>query len=167
MDVVRSSVSRIGGSVTIDSRSGEGATVEFGLPFSVMMSHVMTVEAGGQTFGIPIDAVVETIRVPLGSMAGVGAAKAIAHRNRTLPIFELSDLLQTPACMPPGGEAVIVVTTFGGLWGGIRVDRLGERLEVMLKPLDGILTGIRGITGTTIMGDGRVLLVLDMGEILA
>lgn len=167
MDVVRSAVSRIGGSVTIDSRSGEGTTVEFALPFSVMMSHVMTVEAGGQTFGIPIDAVVETIRVPLGSMAGVGAAKAIAHRNRTLPIFELSDLLQTPACMPPGGEAVIVVTTFGGHWGGIRVDRLGERLEVMLKPLDGILTGIRGITGTTIMGDGRVLLVLDMGEILA
>jgi two-component system chemotaxis sensor kinase CheA len=130
------------------------------------MTQVMTVEAGGQTFGIPLDAVIETIRVPITALSAVGAAHAIAHRERTLPVFELAPLLHAPARTRADDEAIIVVTTFGGQWGGIRVDRLGSRMEVMLKPLDGLLSGLPGITGTTIMGDGRVLLVLDMGEIL-
>ncbi len=166
MDAVRTAVGRMGGAVSIESDQGQGTTVRFSLPFSVMMTQVMTVEAGGQTFGIPLDAVIETIRVPVSTMAGVGAAHAIAHRNRTLPIFDLANLLQVRAPAHDGNDATIVVASFAGQWGGIRVDRLGERMEVMLKPLEGLLAGVPGITGTTIMGDGRVLLVLDMGGIL-
>ncbi|HEY0963669.1 MAG TPA: chemotaxis protein CheW, partial [Pseudomonadales bacterium] len=95
------------------------------------------------------------------------AAHAIAHRNRTLPLLELGQLLQVGTEAPQAGEALVVVVTFGGQWGGIRVDRLGERMEVMLKPLEGLLSGMPGITGTTIMGDGRVLLVLDLAEVLS
>ncbi len=58
------------------------------------------------------------------------------------------------------------ITTVAGQLGGLRVDRIGERLEVILKPLDGLLSGMPGITGTTLLGDGRVLLVLDIGELL-
>jgi two-component system chemotaxis sensor kinase CheA len=169
MDAVRMAVGRIGGTVTLDSRQGQGqgTTVRFSLPFSVMMTQVLTVEAGGQTFGIPLDAVIETIRVPVSAVAAVGTAHAIAHRNLTLPVFELTRLLQVRApAAEDTTEAVIIVISFLGQWGGIRVDRPGERMEVMLKPLDGLLSGIPGITGTTIMGDGRVLLVLDLAEML-
>ncbi|MES2605706.1 MAG: chemotaxis protein CheA [Pseudomonadota bacterium] len=166
MDAVRTSVGRVGGSVSIESRAGQGTTVRFSLPFSVMMTQVMTVEAGGQTFGIPLDAVIETIRVPVNTLIGVGAAHAIAHRNRTLPVFELANLLHVQSPAVANDDAIIVITSFAGQWGGIRVDRIGERMEVMLKPLEGLLGGVPGITGTTIMGDGRVLLVLDLGEIL-
>lgn len=167
MDAVRTAIERIGGSVTLTSEPGRGTHVRFSLPFSVMMTQVMTVEAGGQHFGIPLDAVIETLRVPTSELARVGAAYAIVHRNRTLPLLELGQLLQRSAAATDGTEALIVVVTFAGQWGGIRVDRLGERMEVMLKPLEGLLSGMPGITGTTIMGDGRVLLVLDLAEILS
>jgi two-component system chemotaxis sensor kinase CheA len=167
MDAVRTAVGRIGGIVTLHSESGQGTRVRFSLPFSVMMTQVMTVEAGGQRFGIPLDAVVETLRVPVASLARVGNAHAIAHRDRTLPLLELGTLLNTGAAALETDEALVVVVSFAGQWGGMRVDRLGERIEVMLKPLEGLLSGLPGITGTTIMGDGQVLLVLDMAEILS
>ena len=166
MDAVRSAVERVGGRVTIDSRPGLGATIKLLLPFSVMLTHVMTVEAGGQMFGIPFDAVVETLSVPTEHIVGVGAAKAIVRRNRTLPIFDLASLLEVRNQREGGGEALIVVATVAGHLGGLLVDRLGERIEVMLKPLDGLLAGLPGIAGTTIVGDGRVLLVLDLSEVL-
>jgi two-component system chemotaxis sensor kinase CheA len=61
----------------------------------------------------------------------------------------------------------VVVVQAGGQLGGLRVDRLGERLEVMLKPVTGLLGGAAGIAGTTLLGDGRVLIVLDLAELLA
>lgn len=166
MDAVRTAVERVGGRVTIDSRSGLGATVKLLLPFSAMITHVMTVEAGGQMFGIPLDAVVETVGVPAETIMGVGAAQAVVRRNRTIPVFELAGLLQVREQRHDSPEAVIVVASIAGQLGGLRVDRLGERMEVMLKPLDGLLAGLPGIAGTTILGDGRVLLVLDLTEVL-
>ncbi len=166
MDAVRSAVERVGGRVTIDSRSGLGATVRLLLPFSVMLTHVMTVEAGGQMFGIPFDAVVETLSVPAEQILGVGAARAIVRRNRTLPVFALADLLEVRDQRRAEREALIVVASVAGHLGGLLVDRLGDRMEVMLKPLDGLLAGLPGIAGTTILGDGRVLLVLDLPEVL-
>jgi two-component system chemotaxis sensor kinase CheA len=63
-------------------------------------------------------------------------------------------------------EATVVVARVEGQFGAVRVDRLGERMEVMLKPLDGLLSGMPGIAGSTLLGDGSVLLVLDLGELL-
>ncbi|MDY6948322.1 MAG: chemotaxis protein CheA [Pseudomonadota bacterium] len=166
MDAVRNAVERVGGRVSIDSRAGLGASVKLLLPFSVMLTHVMTVEAGGQLFGIPFDAVVETLSVPTEHISGVGAAMAMVRRNRTLPLFELASLLEAQTPPRGGREALIVVATIAGHLGGLLVDRLGERMEVMLKPLDGLLAGLPGIAGTTILGDGRVLLVLDLPEVL-
>jgi two-component system, chemotaxis family, sensor kinase CheA len=166
MDAVRTAVGRVGGRVSLNSRAGRGTTVRFTLPFSVMMTHVMTVEAGGQMFGIPLDAVVETIRVPVESIVGVGTAQAIVRRDRTVPVFELANLLRLRPAAPDAREALIVVASFAGQLCGIHVDRIGERTEVMLKPLDGLLTGISGVIGTTILGDGRVLLVLDLDGVL-
>jgi two-component system chemotaxis sensor kinase CheA len=166
MDAVRSAVERVGGRVSIDSHPGESTSVTMTLPFSVMMTHVMTVEAGGQMFGIPLDAVVETIRVPTRDISGIGAAKALVHRDRTLPIIELSKVLSVQNHDQAVNEVVIVIAAIAGSLAGIQVDRLGERMEVMLKPLEGLLADVPGLTGTTILGDGRVLLVLDLGGVL-
>jgi two-component system chemotaxis sensor kinase CheA len=166
MDAVRTAVERVGGRVAIESRSGAGTAVKLMLPFSVMLTQVMTVEAGDQMFGIPLDAVVETVSVPTEHIVGVGAAQAIVRRNRTIPVFELAGLLRRRELRQDSGEATIVVAAVAGQLSGLRVDRLGERMEVMLKPLDGLLAGLPGIAGTTIVGDGRVLLVLDLAEVL-
>jgi two-component system chemotaxis sensor kinase CheA len=166
MDAVRTAVGRVGGKVSLESRFGRGTTVRFTLPFSVMMTHVMTVEADGQMFGVPLEAVVETIRVATDTIAGIGTARALVRRNRTIPVFDLGNLLRVRETVHSEQQAIVVIVTFAGQLAAIQVDGLGERMQVMLKPLEGLLSGIPGITGTTILGDGRVLLVLDLEEAL-
>jgi two-component system chemotaxis sensor kinase CheA len=156
----------MGGRVGIESRVGAGTVVRLTLPFSVMMTHVMTVEAGEQMFGIPLDAVVETVRLPMNAIGAIGTAKAIVHRDRTIPVFELANVLRVPGGAHTGDEAIFVIASVAGHLGAIQVDRLGERMEVMLKPLEGLLADLPGLAGTTILGDGRVLLVLDLGGVL-
>jgi two-component system chemotaxis sensor kinase CheA len=165
MGAVRTAVSRLGGHVEVRSAAGNGTTVRFTLPFSVLVTQVMTVEAGGQTFGIPLDAVVETIRVPKASIFPVGAAQAIVLRDRTVPLVRLTQVLAQHVA--EGDEAgPIVIARVDGELGALQVDRVGERMEIMLKPLDGLLSGLPGIAGSTLLGDGSVLLVLDLGELL-
>ena len=166
MDVVRSSIERLGGRVSMESRPGAGATVRFTLPFVILVSRVLTVEAGGQLFGIPLDAVLETVRVPRTDIKPIGAARAVVLRHRTVPVIDLASALGEPAKPSAPDEANLVVVSAGGNLGGLEVDRLGERLDVMLKPMGGLLSGLPGIAGTTLLGDGRVLLVLDLQELL-
>ncbi|MGH8269906.1 MAG: chemotaxis protein CheA, partial [Steroidobacteraceae bacterium] len=82
MDVVRRAVERIGGHVSVASVPGRGTNVRLSLPFSVMMTHVMTVEAGGQMFGLPLEAIIETIRVPQAAISRVGTAPVVIVRDR-------------------------------------------------------------------------------------
>ena len=165
MDAVRTAVNRLGGHVYASSVAGLGTTVRFTLPFSVMMTHVMTVEAGGQKFAIPLDAVVETIRVPRNAIFAVGAAHAIVLRDRTIPVVRLAHALGT-ASQDDGDQAPMVIAKLDGDFGALQVDRIGERMEIMLEPLAGFLGAVPSIAGSTLLGDGSVLLVLDVAELL-
>lgn len=166
MDAVRTALGRIGGRATVATRPGLGTTVRFALPFSVMVTRVMTVEAGGQVFGIPFDAVVETVQRARADIAAVGSAHAFTLRDRTVPLIGLAHALGRGAAAPEPVVANIVVTEAGGLLGALEVDRFGATLDVMLKPMEGMLAGMRGIAGTTLLGDGRVLIVLDVQGLL-
>jgi two-component system, chemotaxis family, sensor kinase CheA len=166
MDAVRTAVKRLGGQVEASSVAGKGTTVRFTLPFSVMMTRVMTVDAGGQKFGIPLDAVVETLRVPRESIFAVGAAHAIVLRDKTIPLVRLAQVLGAGSKADGGEAAPIVIARVDGDLGALEVDRIGERMEIMLKPLDGLLGGLPSIAGSTLLGDGSVLLVLDVAELL-
>lgn len=166
MDAVRNAVERLGGRVAVDSTFGSGAVVRFVLPFTVMMTRVMTVECRGQSFGIPLEAIVETVRVPRHAIVPVGGAQVFVRRDRTIPIIDLSQALHGNARPATTGEANLVVASVLGQFGAVEVDRFGERLDVMLKPMEGLLAGMPGIAGTTLMGDGRVLIVLDLQELL-
>jgi two-component system chemotaxis sensor kinase CheA len=171
MDAVRIAVERMGGRVTLQSRTGEGTTVRFALPFTVMMTAVMTVEAGGQMFGIPLESIEQTLRLSRDRISPVGAARAFVLRERTVPLIDLAQTLGRPPTserrLADGDDgANVVVTLAAGQWAGLEVDRVAERMDVMLKPLDGLLAGMHGIAGTTMLGDGRVLLVLDLQALL-
>jgi two-component system chemotaxis sensor kinase CheA len=165
MDVVRTSVERLGGRVSVSSRPQHGTIVHFALPFTVMMTQVLTVEAAGQVFGVPLDSVIETVRVSRDAIAPIGAARALVLRNRTIPVIDLARALGRESAAS-AGEATVLIVAVAGHWGGLEVDRLGERLDVMLKPPEGLLAGVPGIDGTTLLGDGRVLIVLDLQQIL-
>jgi two-component system chemotaxis sensor kinase CheA len=166
MDAVRTAVERLGGRAEVASRIGEGTTVRFILPFTMMMSRVMTVESAGQMFGIPLEAILETVRLPREAVSGIGTAHAFVLRDRTLPLIDLAEVLGEGGAEDLPGEVTVVVVSASGQLGGLRVDRLGERMDVMLKPMEGLLAGAFGMAGTTLMGDGRVLIVLDLQELL-
>jgi two-component system, chemotaxis family, sensor kinase CheA len=164
MDAVRDSIERLGGRVRLETRAGAGSTVRFVLPFSVMMTRVMTVEAGGQWFGIPLDAVIETVHVRREEIRSVGHAHAFMLRNQTVPLIGLAATLGW-AKAESSSDATVVVASSGGVLGGLEVDRLGTRMDVMLKPAEGLLSTSPAIAGTTMLGDGQVLLVLDVQEV--
>jgi two-component system chemotaxis sensor kinase CheA len=166
MDAVRSAIERIGGRVKVRSQVTVGTTVRFTLPFSVMMTRVMIVEAAGQAFGVPLDAVSETLQIPRDRIIPIGAAQAFVLRGRTVPLVTLARALEIDRDTGISPVANIVVVEFGGQLGALEVDRFGQRLDVMLKPMDGLLAGMTGVAGTTLLGDGRVLIVLDLEELL-
>jgi two-component system, chemotaxis family, sensor kinase CheA len=165
MDSVRTAVERLGGTVMLQSRTGVGTTVRLTLPFSLMMTRLMTVEVAGHAFGIPLDNVVETTIVSRGTIVPIGSSRAFVLRDRTIPLIDLADTLELARDVLAQERAKVVIVSAAGQIGGLEVDRLGERLEVMLKPMEGLLSGMRGIAGTTLLGDGRVLVVLDVQEI--
>jgi two-component system chemotaxis sensor kinase CheA len=165
MDSVKTAVERVGGHVGVESHSGRGTVIRLNLPFTVMMTRVMTVETAGQVFGFPLDTVVETAMVPRNRLIPVGKGSAFVLRDRTVPLIDLAESLGLPGSDRANGETKVVVTSAAGQIGGIAVEKLGERMDVMLKPMDGLLSGMRGVAGTSLLGDGRVLIVLDVQEL--
>jgi two-component system chemotaxis sensor kinase CheA len=166
MDAVRSAVARLGGQVEVETRPGAGTRVLFRVPFTVLMSQVLTLEAGGQVFGIPMEIVVETVRLSHDRIVRVGAAEAFVLRDRTIPLINLPDALGLPREPLDDSCANLVIVAANGQLAALEVDRFGDHLEVMLKPKDALLAGLRGIAGTTLLGDGRVLIVLDVKDLL-
>jgi two-component system chemotaxis sensor kinase CheA len=166
MDAVRTGVARLGGQVEIRTAAGRGTTVRVTLPFSVLVTQVMTVEAGGQLFGIPLDAVMETLRVEPDRIFAVGAAHAIVLRDRTIPLVRLAEVLGSRASGQADDSGPIVIAQLDGQLGGVQVDKIGERMDIILKPLDGLLSGVPGLAGSALLGDGGVLLILDLAEVV-
>ncbi len=168
MDAVRTAVERMGGRAVLESRPGSGTVARLILPFTVMMTRVMTVKAGAQLFGIPFDSIVETVRVAPDRVVAIGAARAVVIRDTTLPLVNLAETLGGPSVGgdPSRPDATVVVARISGQLVGLEVDGLGERLDVMLKQIGGLLSGLHGVSGATLLGDGQVLLVLDLPDLL-
>jgi two-component system chemotaxis sensor kinase CheA len=162
MDAVRGAIEGLGGRVALRSTPGQGTSVRFILPFSVILTRVLTLSAGGQVFGLPFESVAETLELSRERIVRVGAAAAFTHRGRTLPLLDLAELLGLPASAATGPIPVVVLNGEGALI----VERFGEPLEVMLKPAGGLLAGLAWVAGTALLGDGSVLIVLELSELI-
>lgn len=165
MDAVKAAIERLGGRVALASEVGEGTMVSLRLPATAALTTVLIVRVGGERFAIPLDMVVETVRIPRKSVLPVGLGQAFVLRSRTLPLIELAALLGMPA-PSAAADARILVVDVGQGQVGIVVDDFSERLDVMLRPMTGLLAHIPGVSGTTLLGDGSVLLVLNLAEII-
>jgi len=166
MDAVRIAVGRLGGKVSVQSRQGQGTLVRFDLPFSVMLSRILVVEAGGQMFGVPFEAVAETLQLEAGIVQQVGQVRAFALRGRTIPLLNLATLLGLPDTQDAGTGRIAVIVERAGELAALEVSRLGGQMEVMLKPMEGLLTGMSWVAGTALRGDGAVLIVLEIAGLL-
>lgn len=168
MDVVRSAVERINGSVELHTEAGRGTTIRLSLPLSMAVTNVMMIEAAGRRFGLPMDLIVETVRVPAGDIHHFKQAQTVVLRGRIVPLRGLGDLLALDAPPRPNadGELAVLVVRLGGEPVGLVVDEFHGTSDIILKPLEGVLAGITGFAGTALMGDGSVLMILNPKELL-
>ena len=167
MDVVRATVERIGGRVSVTSKVDAGTTVSLDLPMNIALMRIMVVESGGQVFGIPMDAVTETVRLPPDRIRQFKNNDGFVLHDRVVPVCSLAELLSLPVrAVSEGQVRLVVVAEVGGRTTALEVDSIRDRLEVVLKPMLGLLANARGYAGTTLLGDGAVLLVLDLKELL-
>jgi two-component system chemotaxis sensor kinase CheA len=168
MDVVRTTVERFGGSVSVKSTLDRGTVVTLSLPLSMAVSHVMIIESACEKFGIPMENVVETVRVSKKDIQTIKGKMTTVLRNKVVPIFYLNALLDIdqPHLTNEDGEYAVLVLSVKGELIGVIVDRFHETADIILKPFTGFLAGLRLFSGTAIMGDGSVLLIINPKELM-
>ncbi|MGK6322637.1 chemotaxis protein CheA [Sphingomonas sp. DT-51] len=168
MDVVLSTVQKLGGRVAVQSQLGQGTTTRLTLPLSMAVTRVMVVEIAGDLYGIPMDHVVQTVRLRDEAIQRVGRDEVFVLRDRIVPLVRMAQRLGTAATARAAderGEAVLVCRVDEDTV-GLVIDDFREGMDVILTPMDGLLAAVPGYCGTTLLGDGRVLLILDLKELL-
>jgi two-component system chemotaxis sensor kinase CheA len=168
MDVVRSAVERINGTVTLESERGKGTTLRLALPLSMAVTNVMMIETGERRFGVPMDLIVETVRVPAEDIHNFKQSRTAVLRGRIVPLRAMNELLSvdTPQRLNEEGEHAVLVVRSGRENVGLIVDDFHGTSDIILKPLEGVLSGLTGFAGTALMGDGSVLMILNPKELL-
>lgn len=164
MDAVRAAVERLGGHVEVASRLGLGTTIGLRLPLYALITRLLIVHAGGERYGVPLDRIVETASVRSERILPVGSGRACVLRERTVPIVSLAALLGVEERHTPTTNLLITQSATEPV--GVAVHAFGARVDGVVRPRRGLMTSMRGIAGTTLLGDGDVLLVLDLAELV-
>lgn len=167
MDAVRASVEKLGGAVTMRSKLGQGTSTRMRLPLSMAVTQVMVVSVAGQRFGIPVDLVVETVKVPADGMGRVLHQDVVMMRGEVIPVIDLARALDMPWSLPETADRPILVVSVNGQRAGLLVQQFHREVDVILKPMEGLLAYADEFSGTALLGDGLVLLVLNMKEVLS
>ena len=171
MDVVKTNISRIGGSIELKSTAGQGTTFVVKIPLTLAIVSALIVAAGGERFAIPQISVVELVLAHATGIERIDGTPVLRLRDRLLPLVSLSRLLRLndgaaagePAAADDG--SCIVVTQVGTNTLGIIVDRVFDTEEIVVKPVAPVLRHITMFSGNTILGDGAVIMILDLNGI--
>ncbi|NBS48579.1 MAG: chemotaxis protein CheA, partial [Betaproteobacteria bacterium] len=169
MDVVRTAVERVGGTVTLASERGRGTTLTLSLPLSMAVTNVMIVESHGARFGVPMSLIVETVRVHRDDIHRFKNAMTVVLRGKIVPLRPLNELLGHDAAPleNEAGELAVLVCRLPQGNVGFIVDEFRSATDIILKPLDGVLGGLTHFAGTALMGDGSVLLILNPKDLVS
>jgi two-component system, chemotaxis family, sensor kinase CheA len=161
LDAVKAAVENLGGKLTVRSTQGKGSRFTLELPLSVSMANLLLVQVGGELYGLPMNRVVVTTEYDLSARGGEGfEARSLAVMGQLVRAYSLAKLFGLPSLAPPGPRPFAVLEV-DGITFALSVDRLVGQEEAVLKPLFPPLDRIRGVAGTTVLGNGRPLLVLD------
>jgi two-component system chemotaxis sensor kinase CheA len=164
MDVVKTKIAALGGTVHLDTQIGRGTKTSIKLPLTLAIIQAILVKDSGQTFAIPTSQVSEIVRSRKKDIQSLGKTDAIIVRNRVIPVLHLHKMLGIE-----GGdeeELELLLTYLGDEETklGVIVDSVLRQQDILVKSMTETLSGIKGISGATILGDGQVVLVLDVKQ---
>lgn len=160
MDVVRQNIEQLRGSVDIESSPGQGSTFRIQLPLTLAIIDGFQVAVGDADFVLPLDLVVECLEFSEQSGSDV-----FNLRGQPLPYLRLADRFDI--ARKPSARECLVVVQCGEQRAGIVVDRFVGEIQAVIKPLGNLLSGMRGFSGSTILGDGSVALLLDIPALVS
>ena len=166
LDVVKKITGALGGIIEIDSSPGKGTTFSIKLPLTLAIIQALLVEVSGQTFALPLTGVLESLVLCEGQLHPAADGELFRLRDRLLAVKRLNRFFGLSAATE-GGTGYLVVVGSGEKRGGVVVDRLLGQQEIVIKGLDDYLGELPGISGATVLGDGRVALILDIASLLA
>jgi len=163
MDVVKTRIAQLNGSVEIDSELGKGTRLSIKVPLTLAIMPTLMVKLRSQTFAFPLVSVVEIFHLDLRKTNVVDGQRVVMVREKALPLFYLTRwLVADAACEQLPSSGHVVVVNIGTQQVGFVVDHLIGQEEVVIKPLGTMLQGTQGMAGATITGDGKIALILDL-----
>lgn len=164
MDVVKTRIAQMNGSVEIDSEWGQGSIIIIKLPLTLAILPTLMVVLGEQPFALPLASVVEIFNLNLKRTNVVDGQLTIMVRERALPLFYLRNWLipDNPINDDDKSNGHVVIVNVGNIQVGLVVDHLIGQEEVVIKPLGALLQGLDGMAGATITGDGKIALIVDV-----
>ena len=163
MDVVATNISKIGGTIELDSTKGQGTRFTIKIPLTLAIISALIVECGQQRFALPQNSVVELVRVTPKSVSQIETIKStpvLRLRDRLLPLVAMRSLLELGDDYD-GDEIYVIVSRVGSYHFGIVVDRVFDTEEIVVKPVSRVLRNTSIYAGNTILGDGSVIMILD------
>lgn len=166
MDVVRSNLKRMNGTIEIESPLGKGTTVRLRLPLTLAILPVLLVQVADEIYGLPLRSVVETTQVQDDELHRIEGFEVVRLRGKTLPLLRLAEMFATKLAGNSAGQKVVILAV-GNQQIALLVDHLIGQESTVIKPLGSYLHNCPSIAGATISGDGRVRLVLDPAGLLA
>ncbi len=166
MDVVKTNVTKLRGLISIDSRVGFGTKIIIKLPLTLAIISGMIVKVNDQSMVIPLNSIIEVVRVHLDNINTINGREVIRMRDSVIPLLGIDELLSGITYSKDKVWQYIVVVGIAEKRFGIKVDRLIGQKEIVIKSLGTYLGNIEGIAGSTILGDGTVIMILDIAELI-
>jgi two-component system chemotaxis sensor kinase CheA len=166
MNVVKAKIAALGGTVQFETRVGRGTKTSIKVPLTLAIIKAILVKDSGQTFTIPTSQVSEIIRAKKSDIKLLGKTDAIVVRGKVIPVVHLHKLLGLEGANEEELELLITHLDDEKTKLALVVDSVLRQQDILVKPLSETLKGVKGISGATILGDGQVVLVLDVGQFL-
>jgi len=166
LDVVKNTISALGGSVTIDSFEEEGSTFLIQLPLTLSIISVMLIEIQNEKFAVPLTSIIETAIIKNTDILHAHNQQVIDFRGKVLPLLFLKDILEVPTVKEEDEFYSVVIVRKGDKLAGLVVDSFIGQQEIVLKSLGEYLTSAFAISGATILGDGKVALIIDCNALI-